>query len=292
MDIEDATWQDHLKVLQLMYEKGELSNESAVKIREMLDGMVDEELSKPTEVINNEFVDKCVDLMGVLAGVDKLNYASHKRQNWRAIKKLIRKQSPIPLRRIFSAIGLVVVLIIGIVVADLALPIGQVVTYSTPDEQLYIVEGKETRPILVPSAMASLGADEDLSIQTTNLDEIDAFFGFKPPMPQTFPTGWKIAEYEGHISQIKWTFMLILFSDTQDYHTSYQITVNTTYDDVRAAYHQNEVGSIIELPNGFSGYLSSNMEDTFITWQDGLTSYDISGPISTDEALVMVDSII
>jgi len=291
MDIEDATWQDHLKVLQLMYEKGELSNESAAKIREMLDSMVDEELSKPAEVINNEFVDKCVDLMGVLAGVDNFNYTSHKRQNWRAIKKLIRKQSPIPLRRIFSAIGLVVVLIIGIVVADLVLPIGQVVTYSTPDEQLYIVEGKETRPILVPSAMASLGIDEDLSIQTTNLDEIDAFFGFRPPMPQTFPNGWKIAEYEGHISQIKWTFMLILFSDTQDYHTTYQITVNTTYEDIGAAYHQNEAGHTIALSNGFSGYLSFNMEDILLTWQDGLTGYAVSGPISTDEAMRLVESI-
>jgi len=289
MNNVNESLEPQISALVLMWRNGELASE---KLQGLLAKAVEIELTKPDDEISMKVVEYCESVLWELQGNDLQHEANHKDEIWKVVRQQLRKNRSLAHKhKIGVAFGLAMLIVIGMVVLENVLPNGFVSTYSTPDEQLYIVEGKETRVILVPSAMASLGVDEDLSIQTTNLDEIDAFFGFRPPMPQTFPTGWKIAEYEGHISQIKWTFMLILFSDTQDYHTTYQITVNTTYKDIGTAYHQNEAGNIVELPNGFSGYLSSNMEDTFITWQDGLISYDISGPILADEVLVMVESI-
>jgi hypothetical protein len=291
MDMEDAAWQDKLKVLRLMYEKGELSSETSSKLRDRLDMIVDEELSKPAESINNEFVDACTDLMGVLSGRIYHSRASYKRKNWRVLQKRLGIKVANPFKRLIPAFGIVMIFIISLFVADAVLPMGKVVTYSTPDEQLYIVEGKETRQMLMPSAMASLDEDDVLSINTVDIGEVDAFFGFTPPMPQNIPNGWETDHYEGHISQAEWMFLLVLSNEAHEHTTTYHIVANTMYDGVKTAYHQNEKGTPIKLPNKMDGYFSYNTDDTIVVWQDGLTNYSVSGPVTLEEALNLVETI-
>lgn len=291
MDMADATWQEKLDVLRVMYKKGELSAESAAKIRDKLDKAVDEELSKPAEFVSNAFVDACVELMGVLAGEAVCSYESHKKQNWQAIKKRIGKKDAVPLKRVLPAFGLAVILVAGVVIVDAIIPTGRISTYSTPDEQLYVVQGEANKVRLMPSAMASLSEGEVLNMVATDIGEVEAFFGFVPPMPKDLPSGWTLDQYEGHIAQSEWMFLMVLSNDAQDHTTTYQITASTTYDGFGMAYPQNGVGSKVKLSNGLEGYLTYNFDNILITWLDGLTCYDVSGPISPEEALKTIESI-
>ena len=56
-------------------------------------------------------------------------------------------------------------------------------------------------------------------------------------------------------------------------------------------FPQSEEGEYITLANGVQAYITTNVNRHTITWQEDYTVYHLSGVVSREELLRMVESI-
>lgn len=287
--MDSAKWQDNLNVLKLMWKNDQLSSQ---KLMYMLETAIEKEVQKPDDRIDTDFIDSCNSILWELLDGDSYPQRSRKKEDWKIIHKAMRKSnSAIIKRRFVWGAGIALAFSVCLLVLTVLLPNGRVDTYVTSDEQLYVVKGEVNEKSLMPAAMAELGENEFLDIQTMDINAVAEFFGFLPPIPQYIPQGWALKWYEGSISQTDWIFLMVLRNESEEHNMTYQITSSITYNGFDIAYAQNEAGEYINLPNGQKGYLAYNIDDVLITWVDGLTCYDVYGPITSDEALRVIESI-
>lgn len=159
---------------------------------------------------------------------------------------------------------------------------------QSPDEQQYIVDGYAFDPGFVDEGKADNNPTQSQTITTTSLDEAVAVLGYTPLMPVWIPEGWHVESF--YVRKASIITFSIRYQGGQEELLRFS---SVTYPDVERATHEFEQAkSGMEImSNGWSVYTSINVDRTVVVWQDGLTCYSITGPITMDEMLKIINSI-
>ncbi len=258
-------------------------------LRETLTNEIESQLQKPENEIDTAYIMECENILESLLPAPM---ETRQAENWVQIKKTMGKRRHPFTKRILPLAASLVLVLTGVMIADAFWPKGSYTSYVSEDEQYYIREVTVDGVHLMPAAVADLDGNETLHEKSTDFQVICDFLGFTPPVPHYAPAGWVFYDYEAYINWAGWSLYMAFEKEGQKHLLSYSVDGHSSVEAIGKTYYsQNEEGVNIPLPNGFTGYLAYNYDDILITWMDGLTSYDVAGPVNKEEALKIIESI-
>lgn len=192
------------------------------------------------------------------------------------------------LRVVKRGCAVAVVTLLTVFGADVALKRQWLVGKPSPDDQQYVIEGREIDPELIDGSRAD-GGFQPRALTTTSLDELIAFLGYTPATPAWIPDGWIVESYYARkANTIQFDVMY------QDLNNDFLLRFGIeTYPDIETAtqvFEQEHEGGM-EVCNGWAVYFTQNVERCVAVWRDGTICYSLSGPIPLDEARKMINSI-
>lgn len=266
---------------------GELTKEM---IERRLTAAIDAELHKTDCSADMEFVRACQNLLWEL-NMHGEPYHSHREQSLAALRvKLSRKDTP-HMKRKKYALGVAMAttfLVIGGFLLDAMLHRQWLEGAQSPDEQQYVISGQSIDPGLITEGQA----DNELrsgSFTTTDFEEVVDALGYEPLMPAWLPEGWNIRDYFV-VATTTSTFMARYTHSQSVYLLRYNSTVYSDAQLAAMAFEQDKTG--IELQaNERTIYITENIDKTIAVWRDGITCYSLSGPVSGDDLIRIINSI-
>lgn len=160
---------------------------------------------------------------------------------------------------------------------------------STLDKQDYVVQGKIIDPGTVQAGTAS-ETMEDKFVSSTDLGEASSILSFTPPIPIWLPEGWELLQYEGMvIGAVEYFYSVYHQPDTEKL-LRYEIHIDKDAW-LRLYAEQNADGTQLKLENGVTAYLTMNLGLSTCVWTQNGMSFLLSGPLTEDEILQMINSI-
>ena len=160
---------------------------------------------------------------------------------------------------------------------------------STLDEQDYVVQRNEIDPGMVQGGTAN-EVVEDQFVSSTDLEEASSILKFDPPMPTWLPDGWELLQYDAMvIDGVEYFYSAYHQMDTEKL-LRYEIHIDKDAW-LRLYAEQNEDGTQLKLENGATAYLSMNLGLPTCVWTQNGVSFLLSGPLTQDEILQMINSI-
>ncbi|MEA5015409.1 MAG: hypothetical protein VB099_12700 [Candidatus Limiplasma sp.] len=160
---------------------------------------------------------------------------------------------------------------------------------STLDGQDYMVQGNVVDPGTVQAGTAN-EIGEVQFVSSTDLEEASSILSFTPPALSWLPQGWELLQYEGMVIGAVEYFYSVYHQPGTEKLLRYEIHINK---DISANLYaeQNEDGTQLKLENGATAYLSMNFELPTCAWFQNEMFFLISGPLTQDEILQMINSI-
>lgn len=218
-------------------------------------------------------------------------YVSRREESKRALK--IRLNHEIPqkaassriIKRVLLATGALVILVLGL---EILLHHQWLEGVQSPDEQQYIIAGQEVDPGLVDEGLAD-NAGQSQTITTVDLDEVVNMLGYTPLIPTWLPDGWSVESYYARISTAT-TFRVQYQNEQEEDLLRFGITVYPDIDMASLEFEQAKAGA--ETPcNGWMVYVAENVNRCIAVWQADTICYSLTGPVTLDEVLQMINSI-
>lgn len=160
----------------------------------------------------------------------------------------------------------------------------------TDDGQQYIIQGGKIDPKLISEGQADpIPVTKRVTI--TNLDEAPALLGFTPSYPTWLPDGWAFERAE-----IVWTeqytrFEVVYRTDEEKYHLKYEERKYSNSEYARASIQQDSNSREVLL-KGIQVLIATNAEVPTCVWLSGLKYSAVIGPVSEDEMIRIVKSIV
>lgn len=287
-DSSAARSQIHLEAIRQEISEGRLTTQ---QIHNILLKEISNELNKPTKEVDTEYLHACQTLLDKLNQNRSANIPSHYEQNLIALRKKNR-----PRFNWFSQTGLarfatVMCLAVIILCSGLLVPEGWIISRHTEDEGQYIMQGIETPTGFGSVADAGPALDHIGVYDTTSWQEVVYLMGGKPHVPQWLPSGWSILSYTVSLTDVSSGLTIIYLHDETGGSLLFQ---STTFFDVSSLYNyveQNNVGTFTELADGSKVYITENIDNATATWHSTHSSYLLSGSVTQDELVRIVDSI-
>lgn len=210
--------------------------------------------------------------------IGRLNKAKMKRRNTRIRHIAIRG----------LAIGTaIIVLIFGV---DALLHREWLEVEQSLDDQQYILNGREIDTGLVDEGIADNDTTQPQTLTTTNLDEAIAALGYTPLMPSWLPEGWTLENY--YVRKSTTTQFRIQYHDVQhEFLLRFGMEEYPDINRASQAFEQEREG-VEEYYNGWTVYITENIDRCIAIWQDGTICYSLSGPITLDEVQNIIKSIV
>ena len=283
----DGERQQMLAKIKEAIENGSLTKN---EIERRLNAAIDAEIQKKDSPADMQLITACQNLLWEINMHGK-PYRSNKEQSLRSlIDKLNKKESRQKRQKYaFGFATALVVLIVGGFAIDALLKSQWLEGTSSHDEQQYVISGQEINPGIIDPSQAD-NALQTHTITTTNLNEALTVLGHIPLMPTWVPDGWAVENYyANHIGNI--TSFGIRYQRAPD-EDLLRFSI-TTYSDAESAIYEFEQGKTgIETQcNGWTVYVSENTDAPMAVWREDTACYSITGPISKDELLQIIQSI-
>lgn len=162
---------------------------------------------------------------------------------------------------------------------------------STEDQQDYLVQGTVVDPGMVQSGTA----DEEVEFRecySEDFAEASSILTFKPPMPTWMPEGWAPLGYFAFAYEAQEQFTATYQkTGTQKFMTYDVRAIHDLVKDTKIFAEQNETGIERKLESGQLVYLSMNLEIPTCIWSKDEKTFLISGPLTEDEILQVINSI-
>lgn len=236
---------------------------SLVLSEEELQSIIDAELSKEEKEVDGELIYACSqalsDMRGMAYTATDEQKAEHKRQLYNRIsnqhKKTRRNIRRVGLRIAASFAALMVVAF----ASELFLDKKPYTIYHSPDQEEFIIEGREPDEFLIAGTNAQYEDIEHSVFETNDLEEGLAYLGYTPILPAFIPEGVTFA---------KISIMRDSDSDTVvvRYRGENKRQVIYTYERYRnmayrsTAIEQSEIGRYAELQSGRQIYVARNID--------------------------------
>ena len=250
---------------------------------------ISNELNKPKEEVDTEYINACQELLGSL-NRSRTAVVSHYEENFQAIQNKMQPRfsfSPCTgWRRLATAMCLALVFLC----VGLFIPEGWIITHQTEDEGLYIMQGIETPSGFGSVADAGPALDHIGIYDTTSWQEVDYLMGGKPQVPHWLPSGWSILTYTVSLTDVSSGLTIIYLHDETGGSLLFQ---STTFFDLSSLYsyiEQNSEGVVTELADGTKVYITDNIDNATATWHSTHSTYLLSGDVTHDELVHIVDS--
>lgn len=268
--------------------KGELTKEI---IERRLNAAIDAELRKTDSPADMDLINACQDLLWEI-NMHGEPYHSNQQQSLAALREKLAKMERAKKRkrRVLSIAMATFLLVVGSFAVDSAFHRQWLEGEQAPDEQQYIISGQENDPgLLTESQAGNEPIPYPQSITTTNLEEVVSILGYTPLMPTWLPEGWSLETYYVRVSSP--IALRIMYQNEQE--EELIRLSHTIYPDIESAsfaFEQEKAGSEA-IRNGWHVYLADNLGSPVAVWQDKVTCYSLTGPISKEELLKIIQSI-
>ena len=237
----------------------------------------------------SEWINACEDLLWELRTGGKTPFTSQREEHRaliRAHTRDERRQSwPVWLKGCVVAAALMLVVGLGAHFGRTAWITGQ----SSPDGQQYVFTGHEIDLSVIQRVIAEHGSDAHL--QTESLDEVVAFLGFRPELPDMSGLDVQRTAYTVHIEDSLVEITVLYARDPQARNVIYSCTHFLNAEDVYYTIEQNEEG-VTERIAGQDVYFCMNYERLGVAWTEGLTTYVIGGGIDHETGRKIVEKML
>lgn len=250
---------------------------------------ISNELNKPKEEVDTEYINACQELLGSL-NRSRTAVVSHYEENFQAIQNKMQPRfsfSPCTgWRRLATAMCLALVFLC----VGLFIPEGWIITHQTEDEGQYIMQGIETPSGFGSVADAGPALDHIGIYDTTSWQEVVYLMGGKPQVPHWLPSGWSILTYTVSLTDVSSGLTIIYLHDETGGSLLFQ---STTFFDLSSLYsyiEQNSEGVVTELADGTKVYITDNIDNATATWYSTHSTYLLSGDVTKDKLVRIVDS--
>lgn len=268
--------------------KGELTKEM---IERRLNAAIETELRKTDSPADMELVNACQDLLWEINRHGE-PYHSNKQQSLATLREKLAKveRAKKRKRRVLSIAMASFLLVVGSFAVDAVLHSQWLEGEQAPDEQQYIISGQENNPgLLTESQAGNAPKTYPQSITTTSLEEVVSILGYTPLMPTWLPDGWVIESYYVRVRNTT-AFRVRYQSEREEELLRLSISVYPDVESASFAFEQEKAGKEI-ICNGWSVYLADNLGSPVAIWQDHVTYYSLTGPVSKEELLKIIQSI-
>lgn len=263
---------------------------TAQQIHSILLEEITNELNKPKEEVDTEYISACQELLGSLNRSRTAAVVSHYEENLQAIRNKMQPRfsfSPCTgWKRIATAMCLALVFLC----VGLFIPEGWIITHQTEDEGQYIMQGIETPAGFGSVADAGPALDHIGIYDTTSWQEVVYLMGGKPQVPHWLPSGWSILTYTVSLTDVSSGLTIIYLHDETGGSLLFQ---STTFFDLSSLYsyiEQNSEGVVTELADGTKVYITDNIDNATATWHSTHSTYLLSGDVTKDKLVRIVDS--
>lgn len=239
-----------------------------------LQKLIDDETYQLDHPADAALISACQTLLIQLHSHGKISFESHLDSNWQALQSaLARRQQRIRFWSKWGSIAAAMVLVVATTVLG-AFHFNWFEQTSSPDQQQYMVQGREITLQMIESAIAE--HDEFATFTVDNLSQLEQYLGFDPLIPSELQNGLSmkrcnIAFFPEEI--------LVGISYMRDMDESYGLTLTVDYyTDMSNAFmniEQSGEGNYYTI-EGVPVYISKNINETVACWQEGNAVYSLS----------------
>lgn len=250
------------------------------------------ELQKGAEEVDIEYVAACQRLMESLNQEKAARIESHADQNYAAIQAKLRKEKhPIRGRSVIQYVFAAICLLVLLLGADILLTRRQINIGYSPDNERIIYDGTVIRPGIVEIAGADdIDREEVQELTTADWNEGVDFLGFAPEIPTWIPDEWKLDDYYCVILESFSWFVATYSHEGSDEVLQYSMEYYFGSEPLYGSYEQDGVGYELTTIGGKRIYVTSNMGSNVVFWHDNESISAITGPITTQEMIKMIES--
>lgn len=239
-----------------------------------LQKLIDDETYQLDHPADAALISACQTLLIQLHSHGKISFESHLDSNWQALQSaLARRQQRIRFWSKWGSIAAAMVLVVATTVLG-AFHFNWFEQTSSPDQQQYMVQGREITLQMIESAIAE--HDEFATFTVDNLSQLEQYLGFDPLIPSELQNGLSMKRCNVAFFPEE---ILVGISYMRDMDESYGLTLTVDYyTDMSNAFmniEQNEEGGYVTI-EGVPVYISKNINETVACWQEGNAVYSLS----------------
>lgn len=263
---------------------------TAQQIHSILLEEITNELNKPKEEVDTEYISACQELLGSLNRSRTAAVVSHYEENLQAIRNKMQPRFSFSRCTGWKRIATAMCLALVFLCVGLFIPEGWIITHQTEDEGQYIMQGIETPAGFGSVADAGPALDHIGIYDTTSWQEVVHLMGGKPQVPHWLPSGWTILTYTVSLTDVSSGLTIIYLHDETGGSLLFQ---STTFFDLSSLYsyiEQNSEGVVTELADGTKVYITDNIDNATATWHSTHSTYLLSGDVTKDNLVRIVDS--
>lgn len=262
---------------------GDLSKEETER---RLQAEIDRELSRPLDAeVDMELVEKCQELIWALKTNGKIPYPDHLQENKQKLIQKLERSSDGKQRaffRRFVVVAAALVLVLGVSLVS----IRWIGAHSSPDGQQYIVQGYEISTDLIKKCIAEHEYSEQYT--TALRSEAEAYMGYEIPLPSELLGRYTCQKYQ--IDALPLWVQCICRYSCDDYAVSITVYYLTEPNDSVLFFEQDNRGETLSIA-GAEVYVSSNVDNTALTWIEDNIVYDMLGQFTVEQGLDIVSEI-
>ncbi len=290
MSLSDQKAQ-YLERLRQQYDQGTLSKEELDRL--MMEAIEAESMKKEADYA---WVDACCQLMQDTEPEHALpeDWPDHQQAIWENIRSAMEKEdekgkvTTLKPSRWFKVLAVAACL--AFIVGGITLSFSWYQGVQTEEGQTYELHGQKME--VGNGQYATAAGDGTLQdVTTDDLSEMISFLGFAPPLPTYVPAGWELEEYDAFTIYGDWEVSVFYIAEGSETSLSYTCSYAADPSTVIVGFPQDGEGEYVTLASGITVYFSTNIEDTIAIWQKPNQYMFISGPVSRDEIIEMIDSI-
>lgn len=289
LDSSMARPQIQLEAIKEAISNGRLDAET---IHQTMLAQIMNELEKPVEEVDMDFVNACEELLTALNRGRATSVESHYSRNLEVIRSKLRRRFALPVSVRPLRLGIACCLVLLVIFGSLLLSQEKVhVSVSTDQEQL-IIQGERASEGTVSHADGGNPGFQETqgTYDTENREKAVSLYGSIPRFPQWVPEGWEVFLYSVDILESSRSITVIYQRDKTNGSLVCSEKVYANIGAYRTEIEQNELGHTVVLGNKTTVYITNNYELTTARWQQGNTQYTIYGPIAEDDLLHCIES--
>lgn len=254
--------------------------------------LIEHEVTRTDASPDEEFISACIALWDELHNQDSTDYEECAAQLRRRIDSTLcslqkRQKRNRVLTKVVAAVAAIIILIVGI-----SFPIRWIWfdSWSTPDEQQYVIMGHDISVEMVETALAT--HEGVSSVMVDDVSKLPEILGFDLGILEELGADWttsyiSIRYFPGFIR------ITVMYRHLIDPERSISCVVNC-YTDIEYAYisfEQNREGERIDL-SGFEMYVSENNEKASVCWYNNNIFLWLSGDVTPDDAAKLMYELI
>ena len=286
-DSSTATRQIQLEAIRQSISEGKLT---AQQIHNILLEEIAAELNKPQEEVDIAYVNTCQDFLTELNRNRAAATPSHYEENLIAVQRKTQPRFSFSPRTALGRFAVVMCIAILIVTSSLILPEGWIITRQSEDEGQYIMQSVKTPDGFVSVAEAGPSLRDVGLYSTSEWSEVVQLLGGIPPVPQWLPSGWYINQFAVGIMDKASSLTITYSNENKDSHLTYTYYIFFEYN-LYMAVEQDSAGFYERLNDGTTVFITTNMGNLCASWHTDHAEFMVTGTITSEELLQIVDAV-